>query len=246
MHRFFCISYLIVALLAGCQIDTTTEAEQPNISPQLLLLSKGLVNDSLQSAFQQFTGPELAKWDIAVIVNASNKPEKRLKKLKKVKSRFHKAGADSSKISLFDIMKRNPAELISYDLIYLLGGNPFLLLEEMQRSGADSILQTLGQQGKALMGYSAGSLVLGPGLELMQAADSLLGYNERGWKNLQGLGLYDFEIFPHYTEFTTEVEGLAALIDAYQQGSKRKLYLLEDDQGILIQGDQLRLIDGDL
>jgi hypothetical protein len=42
------------------------------------------------------------------------------------------------------------------------------------------------------------------------------------------------------------VEGLAALIDAYQQGSKRKLYLLEDDQGILIQGDQLRLIDGDL
>ena len=92
-------------------------------------------------------------------------------------------------------MKRNSNELSEFDLIYILGGNSFLLIKEVKKSGADKILKELANQDKVLIGYSARSLLWGPSLELLNYADPLLGFNEIGLKELEWLGLYDLHIF---------------------------------------------------
>ena len=48
------------------------------------------------------------------------------------------------------------------DIIYVGGGNSFLLLQEMRRSGADTIITEAVTNGKPYIGESAGAVVAGP------------------------------------------------------------------------------------
>lgn len=237
------IVFLLTAISCG-QADkhenTTKEAEQ--VQPSLFLLSKGLVNDTLKSAFLEFIDSDPFTQKVAVVVNASSSDSKKVKKTKKVKKRFASIGFDPTKIELFDLMKRSPDSLAEFDIIYTLGGNPFRLLDEVKKSNADTIIRKLAFQNKILMGYSAGSLLLGPNMELMNAMDSLLGFNEMRLTELSCIGLYDFLIFPHYDEFTQEVQGLAEAIDQYEATSKHKIYRLNDNQAITIKTGNIRII----
>jgi len=95
-------------------------------------------------------------------------------------------------------MKTVPQKLLGFDVIYILGGNPFLLRDEVNKSGARTVFKELVDRGKFLMGYSAGSLLLGPDLSLMNHVDTLLGFNEIGLKNFPALVLTTFT-FSHIT-----------------------------------------------
>ena len=157
-----------------------------------------------------------------------------------MKVRFHDMGFDSLKIEQFDLMVRDPKELSEFDIIYILGGNPFLLLDEVMKSRADKVLKELAFQDKILMGYSAGSLLLGPSLELMDHADSLLGFNEIELKKLDCLGLYNFHIFPHYADFTNQVPELIAKINEFENKADLPVYRINDNQGIIYKDGKLR------
>ncbi|HYY32323.1 MAG TPA: Type 1 glutamine amidotransferase-like domain-containing protein [Gaiellaceae bacterium] len=91
-------------------------------------------------------------------------------------------------------------DLGGYDLIWLRGGNVFLLRYALAASGADTLLvDLLHDDALVYAGYSAGPCVLGPslrGLELVdepEAVDATYGA-EPVW---DGLGLLDFAIVPH-------------------------------------------------
>lgn len=235
----------MIALACNPRVDNANQTqEQTTIQPKLFLLSKGLETEALKQAFLDFLDTEVNNQTVAVIVNASSSDKKKVKKVKKVKSRFHEIGFDSTKIELFDVMKRNPRELVEYDIIYTLGGNPFLLLDEVKKSGAGAVLYEIAYEykDKVLMGYSAGTLLLGPNMELMNAVDSLLGFNEMQLTELRCLELYDFLIFPHYDEFTSEVEGLAEAIRQFEANSSFKIIRLNDDEGIMIRDGQMELV----
>ena len=94
----------------------------------------------------------------------------------------------------------SPADLTGYDLVWLRGGNVFLLRYALAASGADAALvQLLHDDALVYGGYSAGPCVLGPslrGLELVDDPEAVRATHGAGpvW---DGLGILDYTIVPH-------------------------------------------------
>lgn len=222
--------------------EKITEENPDQTFPKLFLLSKGLTTDILKEEFLKFLEKEPSIHSVAIVVNASSTDKKKRKKTKKIKIQFEAMGFDSTKIQLFDLMKTSPKKLSEFDIIYILGGDPFLLLDEVNKSGARTMLKELAYQNKILMGYSAGSLLLGPDLSLMNHVDTLLGFNKIGLKELSCIGLYDFYIFPHYIDFTSQIPELITKIKEYESQCVFPIYRLNDNQGITYKNGIIEII----
>jgi dipeptidase E len=231
-------------LFISCQVQKSKSFHQEDSPqyPKLFLMSKGLVNDSLKAEFLKYIDEDPALLSVAVVVNATGSERKKIKKTAKVKKRFAEIGFDSSSVEMFDLLKRDNADLYTFDIIYILGGNPFRLLSEVKSTKADSTLIDLSQKGKILMGYSAGSLLCGPDLKLMNAVDSLLEFNEQGLDELSCLNLYEFYIFPHYEDFTNQVPELKDMIIDFENHSVLEVIRLNDNEAVVIENGERRVI----
>lgn len=249
-NNFPFIVLLIAAILFACSgkkgnhIDKSSVDQLDQAYPTLILLSAGLTTDTLISAFLNTLDRDPMMYSVAVVVNASTTNKKKYKKTKKIKTQFSEMGFDSTIVEQFDLMHRKHEELSAFDIIYILGGNPFLLLDELNKSGFRSVLKELVNQDKILMGYSAGSLLLGPDMMLMDRADSLLGFNDIGLKELTCLGLYDFYIFPHYADFTSQAPELIPIINEFEAETEYPLYRIKDNQGIIFHNGKVQIIGG--
>ena len=101
----------------------------------------------------------------------------------------------------FGADRRLRAELAGTALVWLRGGNTFMLRYALRHSGAGSVLRDLlGADTLTYGGYSAGSCVLAPslrGLELADDADAVRRVygTEPVW---DGLGLIGEAIVPHF------------------------------------------------
>ena len=211
---------------------------------KLFLTSKGLVNDAINGAFLDFLPGEPHELMVAIIPNATSSARKRSDKFKREKKAFTALGFDDRKVVNFDIEKNDPKDLADYHIIYILGGNPFYLLEQVRQTGAGGVLIDLARKGHVLMGYSAGTLLLGPSLDQMNYVDEILGFNDSRMTNLECLGLYDFFVFPHYNEFIEEFPGLRKALLNFEHISEREIMRLSDHQAIAIDDDGLTLIEG--
>lgn len=86
-------------------------------------------------------------------------------------------------------------------LVWILGGNAFLLMRALRQSGFPEIIrEMLGADEIAYGGFSAGAVVATPtlrGIDLMDEPAQLAeGYSKEPiW---EGMGLVDFSIVPHY------------------------------------------------
>ena len=93
------------------------------------------------------------------------------------------------------------AELANYDLVWVVGGNAFVLRRAMKASGFDDVITGMLDNDQIVYGgFSAGAVVAAPGLcgiELMDDPGEVPhGYDaETVW---DGLGLIDHAIVPHY------------------------------------------------
>ena len=85
---------------------------------------------------------------------------------------------------------------IEKDIIYISGGNPFNLLYHTKKSGADEILKHLASQNVIIVGVSAGALLLGPHIKIVQFFTPQM--NTLDIKDFSALNLTDKLIFPHY------------------------------------------------
>src|SRR5690606_18635749 len=81
-------------------------------------------------------------------------------------------------------------------VFYIGGGNPFYLLEKMKDSGADKIITELSKQNRIIIGVSAGSLILGPHLKVVEYFTPGLKLNTNQID--KGFSLFSFAIMPHY------------------------------------------------
>lgn len=90
-------------------------------------------------------------------------------------------------------------KLLNSSAVLISGGNTFQLLHNLRQSGLDkAIVDFSHKQDILLAGFSAGALVLTPTIQIC----NLPGFDENvvNLKNLNGLGIVDFEVFPHYDE----------------------------------------------
>ena len=110
------------------------------------------------------------------------------------------------------------AALAAHRMLWVRGGNTFVLRVAMSRAGADDVLtDLLRRDALVYAGYSAGCCVLAPslgGLELVDPpADVTTAYGlEPQW---DGLGLLPFAIVPHFRSDHPERELVEALYVHY-------------------------------
>lgn len=138
----------------------------------------------------------------------------------------------NASFNLIDNSVNNSAQeynkLLSSNILIISGGNTFKLLENLRKSGLDKAIKEFANKSEfVLSGFSAGALVLTPTIEVC----NLPNYDENlvGLKDLTGLGIVNFEVFPHYDESTQK-----ELFEKYRQSSKHEVREITNENFITV------------
>lgn len=117
------------------------------------------------------------------------------------------------------------------DIFWFAGGSCSYLAYWLSRTELNKKLKGLLEKGSIYVGSSAGSMVTAKTLDV---AEWYIGEQEPGARLLPGLGLVDFDIYPHYQE------------DLYKQIRENykgnKMFLLKDGEEIIVEDDQLKVV----
>lgn len=133
--------------------------------------------------------------------------------------------------------------LAAYHLVWVMGGNSFVLRRAMRQSGFDTVIRDmLEADAIAYGGYAAGAVVAGPtlrGLELMDDPFELPeGYDEPLiWS---GLGLTPFAIVPHYRSRHPEAASAEKVV-SYMRARRTRYRAISDGEVIVQIGNLERL-----
>ena len=117
----------------------------------------------------------------------------------------------------------NDINIDDFDIIYMMGGNTFYLLDIIRKTGFDKIIANFINKGKIYIGSSAGSEILG------NSIDVALGYDENNVNMIDftGLKIVNALIVPHSNrkeEFISELKNK----------TKENVITLYDGDGIII------------
>ncbi len=127
-------------------------------------------------------------------------------------------------------------KLSMFGLIWVRGGNSFILRRAMHQSGLDVILHKISATDTIVYGgYSAGVSVLGPTLSGVELVDDPMiipeGYNKEViW---DGVGLVDFSFAPHYQSNHPESASIEKVVAFYKE--KGMLFQGLKDGEVIIQ-----------
>lgn len=126
------------------------------------------------------------------------------------------------------------------DLVWITGGNAFVLRDALRRSHLDRLLTTRVTDGSlAYGGYSAGACVAGPTLRGLELVDDVSAVARPVW---DGLGLVDFCIAPHHGSSHPEREAIQQLVDYFlDTGLTHRT--LRDGEAIVVRDGVPRRVD---
>ncbi|HKX24291.1 MAG TPA: Type 1 glutamine amidotransferase-like domain-containing protein [Candidatus Saccharimonadales bacterium] len=122
--------------------------------------------------------------------------------------------------------------LADSDVIYVSGGNTYYLLDQSRQNGFAEWLQN-DMGDRVYVGSSAGSLLVTP--TILTAANG--DQNTIGIKDLDGVGLVDFELLPHVPDFIS-----LSAAEAYAQNATRDFYALDDQSALSVQDGEVRTV----
>lgn len=158
---------------------------------------------------------------------------------------FENLGLEFSEIDLRDYFDKSgiQKELEKYDLVWLSGGNTFILRRAMAQSGFDKVIKNLMSEDRLVYGgSSAGSIVAAPSLRGLEDGDDPenvpKGYQpEVIW---DGLKLVDYYVIPHYKSDWYGAN--ADKIVAYMKQHNLKHYALKDGQVVWANGEKVQFL----
>jgi len=97
-----------------------------------------------------------------------------------------------------DLKGKSFEDLDKFDSVYIEGGNPFILLDEMKRADFMNSLKKYIISGKLVYGQSAGALIMGTDMSFAEFFGTV--ENTVGLSDTTGLDLFNgYSIWPHYT-----------------------------------------------
>ena len=95
--------------------------------------------------------------------------------------------------------KEEISKVLNSNILVITGGNTFKLLHNLRKSGLDKAIQEfIKKDNFVLSGFSAGAIVLTPTIDVCNLPD--YDINDVDLKDLNGLDIIDFEVFPHYSD----------------------------------------------
>jgi dipeptidase E len=153
---------------------------------------------------------------------------------------LRQAGLDPTVVDLKNYFSNCDAlkdELHKYCVIWVRGGNTFVLRQAMKLSGLDIILESMwvARVNKVYGGYSAGACVLSPSLKGIHLADdpNAKPYGEEHETIWDGLGIVPYYIVPHYRSDHFESEQMEKVVQYYID-HKMLFKALHDGDAIVI------------
>jgi dipeptidase E len=180
-----------------------------------------------------------------VIANAGDcfAPEGRPPRVQSEISDLASLGFDAKELDLRDWFGRQEdmrAEIERFDVIWVKGGNTFVLRRAFRLSGLDDALRdALHRDALVYAGYSAGACVATPslrGIEAMDEPDAHAdGYS--GPVLWDGLGLVPFQIVPHFRSDHPESDMADTCIDQLI-AAHEPFIALRDGETVIVDGDQ--------
>jgi dipeptidase E len=147
-------------------------------------------------------------------------------------------------VTLVDLCRPGAAdELAGYDLIWVRGGNTFVLRKAFADSGADAALAALLRDDALVYGgYSAGACILTPDLSDLQHVDDISVVSA---PITTGLGLLDRPLVPHVASpghpETTDCDEVSAALRRRGQDH----WALSDGDVLVVDGQQTQLLRAD-
>ncbi|WP_088011558.1 Type 1 glutamine amidotransferase-like domain-containing protein [Gottfriedia acidiceleris] len=199
----------------------------------LLLTSNGFFTDEIKEQFLQLTKGNISNMSAGVITTASQQKENN-KFAIKAKQDFDHMGIKS--VEFIDIEFESAEKFEKYNIIYINGGNPFYLLHHIRKSGADLIFKRLSNKNVIIVGVSAGAVVLGPNINVVNYFTPQLNIVET--KDLTGLEMTNKMIFPHYDREDlfpdTTRRSIEERLIEFENLNKCNVVRIKDDQFVLI------------
>lgn len=129
-------------------------------------------------------------------------------------------------------------DLGQYGLLWIRGGNVFVLRKAMRYSGFDTFInELLADESIVYGGFSAGSCAAGPTLRGVELVDDCNitpdGYNDEIiW---DGLNLINYSIAPHYRSDHYESEAIDETV-SYFESHNMPYKTLRDGEAIVVNG----------
>lgn len=165
---------------------------------------------------------------VVVIPNAldfSTDLDRRIKSQEKELNDLRAIGLTAEEIDLrtyFGKQEQLEEKLKEFGLIWVRGGNTFVLRRAMHQSGLDEILQKFsGSNNIVYGGYSAGVSVIGPTLRGVEFVDDPMITPEGYQKEIiwDGVGLINFSFAPHYQSNHPESAAIEKTVDFYKKNN---------------------------
>ncbi|MDD5145241.1 MAG: Type 1 glutamine amidotransferase-like domain-containing protein [Candidatus Pacebacteria bacterium] len=202
---------------------------------KLFLTSAGLPPETTEEFLKLLVKkPEETK--VCFIATASH-PEENKWYVEKDKERLLELGF---KITELDLKEENENSLTDklkdFDVIFVEGGNTFYLLKYVRESGFDKALKLFLERGGIYLGVSAGTIITGPNIDTAWWKYGEPSKNKVGIRDLTGLNLVPFLTAVHINEANV------AIIRSYAGKSSYKVVALTDNQAILVQNGEYKLV----
>ena len=140
--------------------------------------------------------------------------------------------------------QRLEKEFENVSLIWVRGGNSFLLRRAMKQSGFDECLKRLLKKDRVVYGgYSAGAVVVGDSLRGIELVDDPHQISEGYQQEViwDGIGLLDFSIAPHYQSSHPESQAVDQVID-YYRNHNRTFKALRDGEALIVQSKKVCIV----
>lgn len=201
----------------------------------ILLCSNGLSSQELLRETQKYC---IGAKKAALVVTADNEDNKENYNISRCAKELEYLGLS---VELFDFDTQPAAQLLDYDVVELIGGSPYYLLDSIRKHGAENVLRELAET-KLLIGWSAGAMVLTPTIALIDRFAPEL--NTVNLTERTALGLTDVQILPHYGKLMKKDSAAEEKCRAYENENNCTVVRLDDGEGVFIENTprEIRLL----
>jgi dipeptidase E len=123
-------------------------------------------------------------------------------------------------------------------LVFIGGGNTFYLMKHINSSGIGDALRSVHHGDGVLAGQSAGAIIMTPTIHTAAFPDFDRDDNIVGLRRMKGLGLVDFEFFPHFINRPRYSRSLRR----YSRIKQQLVYGSDDNGGIVVADNRVIFI----
>lgn len=191
----------------------------------IVLTSTALSNLEVSNYIKVFFD-NLSDKRVAIITNAADGLQEN-KYAKLAKEQLESLGF--KKVFFHNVLVNDHNELKNSDVIYICGGNTFVLLNTLKSSKTDELIKKRVEDGALIIGVSAGSVILGRSIKIIGELE--MDLNDIRLENLEALNILREDIVPHYDE------SMQAQIVQYEQTEKRSVIRIRNDEAYIFSSD---------